>query len=330
MVDRQGAGKLTGKQPGTTPSVSANPATRIRLRIATRESRLALWQARWVQSQLREHYPEADLDLVGLTTQGDRILDRPLAEIGGKGLFIKELEAALLDGRAELAVHSLKDVPMEMPEGFVLGAILKREDPRDAFVSNQYADIDALPRGAVLGTSSLRRALQVRERRPDLQIRNLRGNVDTRLAKLDAGEYAAIILAAAGLKRLGLAERIRAMLPPSLLLPAPGQGAVAIELRDGDSESLARIQALVDWPTLLAVTAERALARRLGGSCRSPLAAYAAFDSSGALQMNALIADRDGRARHAAASGPVTDEATAVALGERLASELAPYLPPSV
>lgn len=298
-----------------------------RLRIATRQSRLALWQARWVQSRLRDHHPDADLDLVGLTTQGDRILDRPLAEIGGKGLFIKELEAALLDGRAELAVHSLKDVPMEMPAGFILGAILEREDPRDAFVSNEHADIDALPDGAIVGTSSLRRALQVSERRPDLQIRSLRGNVDTRLARLDAGDYAAIILAAAGLKRLGLAQRIRAVLPPSLLLPAPGQGAVAIELRDDQPATLAAVGVLEHGPTRLAVTAERALATRLGGSCRSPLAAYAAFDISGQLRLDALIADAGGQARRAGATSSVASLAEAKMLGEHVASELAPWLP---
>ena len=326
MVHRQGAGELTGDlKQGSGPT--SNDA-RIRLRIATRESRLALWQARWVQSRLRERYPEADLDLVGLTTQGDRILDRPLAEIGGKGLFIKELEAALLDGRAELAVHSLKDVPMEMPEGFLIGAVLAREDPRDAFVSNEHADIDALPEGAIVGTSSLRRALQVSERRPDLQIRSLRGNVDTRLAKLDAGDYAAIILAAAGLKRLGLARRIRAVLPPSVLLPAPGQGAVAVELRSDQPAILDAIRVLEHQPTLLAVSAERALARRLGGSCRSPLAAYAALDPAGQLRLDALIADASGRARRAGAAAAVATVAEATALGERVAAELAPLLPP--
>ena len=326
MVHRQGAGELTGDlKQGSGPT--SNDA-RIRLRIATRESRLALWQARWVQSRLRERYPEADLDLVGLTTQGDRILDRPLAEIGGKGLFIKELEAALLDGRAELAVHSLKDVPMEMPEGFLIGAVLTREDPRDAFVSNEHADIDALPEGAIVGTSSLRRALQVSERRPDLQIRSLRGNVDTRLAKLDAGDYAAIILAAAGLKRLGLARRIRAVLPPSVLLPAPGQGAVAVELRSDQPAILDAIRVLEHQPTLLAVSAERALARRLGGSCRSPLAAYAALDPAGQLRLDALIADASGRARRAGAAAAVATVAEATALGERVAAELAPLLPP--
>ena len=326
MVHRQGAGELTGDlKQGSGPT--SNDA-RIRLRIATRESRLALWQARWVQSRLRDRYPEADLDLVGLTTQGDRILDRPLAEIGGKGLFIKELEAALLDGRAELAVHSLKDVPMEMPEGFLIGAVLAREDPRDAFVSNEHADIDALPEGAIVGTSSLRRALQVSERRPDLQIRSLRGNVDTRLAKLDAGDYAAIILAAAGLKRLGLARRIRAVLPPSVLLPAPGQGAVAVELRSDQPAILDAIRVLEHQPTLLAVSAERALARRLGGSCRSPLAAYAALDPAGQLRLDALIADASGRARRAGAAAAVATVAEATALGERVAAELAPLLPP--
>ena len=280
-----------------------------------------------MQSRLRDLHPAADLDLVGLTTQGDRILDRPLAEIGGKGLFIKELEAALLDGRAELAVHSLKDVPMEMPEGFRIGAVLQREDPRDAFVSNDHADIDALPEGAIIGTSSLRRALQVSERRPDLQIRSLRGNVDTRLARLDAGDYAAIILAAAGLKRLGLARRIRAVLPPSVLLPAPGQGAVAIELRSDQPAILDAIRPLEHEPTLLAVTAERALARRLGGSCRSPLAAYAALDPAGQFRLDALIADGSGRARRAGAAAAVATVADAVALGERVAAELAPLLP---
>lgn len=332
MVDRQGAGELTGegRAGGLTagPEPTSNDA-RPRLRIATRQSRLALWQAGWVQSRLREHYPQADLDLVGLTTQGDRILDRPLADIGGKGLFIKELETALLDGRAELAVHSLKDVPMEMPEGFLLGAILEREDPRDAFVSNDHADLDALPQGAVVGTSSLRRALQVSERRPDLQIRSLRGNIDTRLAKLDAGDYAAIILAAAGLKRLGLAQRIRGVLPPAVLLPAPGQGAVAIELRDDQPQTLAAVAVLEHRPTVLAVTAERSLARRLGGSCRSPLAAYASFEPDGRLRLDALIADAAGRARRTGASAPVGTAEEAAALGERVADELAPWLPPA-
>lgn len=320
MVDRQGAGELTGK-PATPP-----PAARPRLRIATRESRLALWQAHWVQARLRDLYPDADVDLVGMTTQGDRILDRPLAEIGGKGLFIKELEVALLEGRAELAVHSLKDVPMEMPEGFALGPVLKREDPRDAFVSHQHAGIDELPQGAVVGTSSLRRALQLRERRPDLEIVSLRGNVDTRLARLDAGDYAAIILAAAGLKRLGLAGRIRAILPPSVLLPAPGQGAVAIEIRDGDEATRALLAVLEDEPTLLAVTAERAAARGLGGSCRSPMAAYAAFEPGGELRLDALVADATGHARRAGASAGVTTPQDACSLGERVAAELRPYL----
>lgn len=245
-----------------------------RLVIATRESRLALWQAHHVQGRLLETFDHLQVDLLGMTTRGDQILDRSLSKIGGKGLFVKELEFALEDGRADLAVHSLKDVPMVLPAGFVLGAILEREDPLDALVS-QYADVAALPRGAVVGTSSLRRQAALLRARPDLRIEPLRGNLDTRLGKLDAGGYDAIVLAAAGLRRLGLESRIRAVLPLELSLPAPGQGALAIEIVERRDDVQALVSALHHAPTAICVQAERAVARALGGSCEIPLAAYA-------------------------------------------------------
>ncbi|MEP7058379.1 MAG: hydroxymethylbilane synthase [Caldimonas sp.] len=244
--------------------------------IATRESRLALWQAEHVRDLLQTRCGAA-VTLLPMTTQGDRVLDRTLAKVGGKGLFVKELEAALEDGRAQLAVHSLKDVPMDLPPGFALAAVLEREDARDAFVSNRYASLDALPHGATVGTSSLRRVVQLRALRPDLRIEPLRGNLDTRLRKLDEGGYDAIVLAAAGLKRLGAEARIAALFTIEQMLPCAGQGALAIEVRNAATDLRERIAALTDAPTALAVESERAVSRALGGSCSMPLAAYAAW-----------------------------------------------------
>ena len=242
--------------------------------IATRESRLALWQAEHVRSLLQQRFGDT-VSLLAMTTQGDTILDRTLAKIGGKGLFVKELEAALEDGRAQLAVHSLKDVPMDLPPGFALAAVLEREDPRDAFVSNQYASLDELPQGATIGTSSLRRVVQLRALRPDLRVEPLRGNLDTRLRKLDEGQYDAIVLAAAGLMRLGAAGRIRMRFEPAQMLPCAGQGALAIEIRSAATALRERLATLSHLQTALAVAAERAVSRSLGGSCSMPLAAYA-------------------------------------------------------
>lgn len=257
---------------------SASPAADGVLRIATRQSPLALWQAHFVADALRAHHPGLQVELVTMVTRGDKILDTPLARIGGKGLFVKELELAMLEGRADLAVHSMKDVPMAFPEGLGLTAICEREDPRDAFVSNHHASLDALPAGAIVGTSSLRRQCQLRRHRPDLVVKDLRGNVNTRLAKLDAGEYDALILASAGLIRLGMAERIRAALDPELLLPAVGQGAVGIECRLDDSRTRALLAPLNHEPTAIRVRAERAMNTRLQGGCQVPIAGYATLD----------------------------------------------------
>ncbi|MEZ5650462.1 MAG: hydroxymethylbilane synthase [Burkholderiaceae bacterium] len=272
-------------------SASATPR---RLVLASRESRLAMWQAEHVRDRLQALYPDCAITILGLTTEGDRVLDRPLAEIGGKGLFIKELEVALADGRADLAVHSMKDVPMQMPDGFAIGAILAREDPRDAFVSNVYESLAALPEGARLGTSSLRRAAQLLAAYPSLDVRALRGNINTRLRKLDDGEYDAIILAAAGLKRLGFADRIRQILPPPECLPAVGQGALAIEIRHDRDELRGWLAPLNDSPTELAVTCERAMAGRLAGSCRVPLAGYCEAIDGGRHELRARVAAPDG------------------------------------
>lgn len=274
-----------------------------RLVIATRESRLALWQAHHVRDLLLGLYPDCQVELLGMTTTGDQILDRALSEIGGKGLFTKELEVALLDGRADLAVHSLKDVPMSLPLEFELAAVLQREDPRDAFVSGAFASLDDLPVGARIGTSSLRRAAQLSERRPDLQVMPLRGNLDTRLGKLDRGEYDAIVLAAAGLKRLGLIDRIRSVMPPTESLPAPGQGALGIEIAAGRADIRSWLAPLVDRRSWLEVTAERSVSRALGGSCRIPLAAYAVVQSDGTLQLDALLAT-DGVVRRSSVRTP--------------------------
>jgi len=292
-----------------------------RLRIATRESALALWQAEHIRARLIAQYPGMVIDLLGLTTQGDRILDQPLSSIGGKGLFIKELEVAMDEGRADLAVHSLKDVPMEMPPGFVLASITAREDPRDAFVSNHHAGLADLPRGAVVGTSSLRREAQLRERHPHLAIEPLRGNVNTRLRKLDEGQYAAIILAAAGLKRLGFGTRIAALLEPDEILPAPGQGALALECRSDRANIVAALTPLADIGTTLATTAERAFSRALGGSCHTPLAAYAEWEE-GTLWLRGLLAGRDGRdILRGEVEADVTDVEAAQQLGQELADD---------
>jgi hydroxymethylbilane synthase len=255
--------------------------------IATRESRLALWQAEHVRDLLGQELG-LRAELLGMTTRGDQILDRSLSKVGGKGLFVKELETALESGAAHLAVHSLKDVPMDLPEGFVLSAVLVREDPRDAFVSNLYANFQALPEGACVGTSSLRRISQLLALRPDLRIEPLRGNLDTRLRKLDEGHYDAIVLAAAGLKRLGLGERIRAVFEVDEMLPAAGQGALGIELRADALDLAAALSKLVDKPTWLATHAERAVSRTLGGSCSVPLAAHARLQGS-ELELHAAL-----------------------------------------
>lgn len=261
--------------------------------IASRESRLALWQAEHVRERLAQLYPKTTVTILGMTTRGDQILDRPLSAIGGKGLFIKELEVAMQAGRADLAVHSLKDVPMEMPTGFVLAAISARESPCDAFVSPRFETLDDLPPDAVVGTSSLRRAAILRAGYPQLIVRSLRGNLDTRLKKLDAGEYDAIILAAAGLIRLGLAQRIRSLLTPEQSLPAPGQGVLAVEVSSARTDMIACVAALNDSATAHCVRAERAFSRALGGSCQVPLAAYAVLDDAG-LWLRGLIATPDG------------------------------------
>ena len=266
--------------------------------IASRESRLAMWQAEHVQSLLQKSSGQA-VSILGMTTRGDQILDKTLSKVGGKGLFVKELETALAEGRAHLAVHSLKDVPMELPEGFELAAVMLREDPRDAFVSSEFESLESLPNGAVVGTSSLRRESQLRHRFPHLKIVPLRGNLDTRLAKLDRGEMQAIILAAAGLKRLGLVERIRQVIAPELMLPAAGQGALGIEIRAGDQPSHALVSSLADANTFEEVRAERAVSRALGGSCQVPLAAYCTREASGQLRLRARLGMPDGSVLHA-------------------------------
>jgi hydroxymethylbilane synthase len=299
----------------------ALPTPPRRLTIATRESALALWQAEHIRARLAALYPECEVGLLGMTTQGDQILDRPLADIGGKGLFIKELEVAMADGRADLAVHSLKDVPMEMPEGFALAAIGAREDPRDAFVSNRYLDLAGLPGGARIGTSSLRREAQLRERDALLEVLPLRGNVNTRLRKLDEGHYDAIILAAAGLKRLGFSNRIASLLDPEESLPAAGQGALALECRADRADVIAALAPLGDREATQATTAERAFARALSGSCHTPLAAHAVL-RHGELWLRGLVASPDGaEVMRGDKSAACTDAAAADSLGLSLAEE---------
>ncbi|MGY3928900.1 hydroxymethylbilane synthase [Aeromonas simiae] len=263
------------------------------LRIATRKSPLAMWQANYVKARLEALHPELRVELVPMSTQGDKILDTPLAKVGGKGLFVKELEAAMLEGRADIAVHSMKDVPVDFPAGLGLHTICEREDPRDAFVSNHFSTLDALPHGAVVGTSSLRRQCQLRAARPDLVIRDLRGNVNTRLAKLDAGEYDAIILAAAGLKRLEMAYRITAFIEPEQSLPANGQGAVGIECRLDDEEIKALLAPLEHPETRARVLTERAMNRALQGGCQVPIGAYALVEGE-QIWLRGLVGSPDG------------------------------------
>jgi hydroxymethylbilane synthase len=299
--------------------MSASPR---KLVIATRQSALALWQAEHVRDRLRAIHPECVVELLGLTTQGDRSLDRPLADIGGKGLFIKELEQAMAEGRADLAAHSLKDVPMDLLPGFVITAIMAREDPRDALVSPRYRSLRELPDGSSVGTSSLRREAQLRERFPRLRVEPLRGNVNTRLRRLDEGKHAAIILAAAGLKRLGFTERIAALLDPSESLPAIGQGALALECRADRPDVIAALAPLADTAATLATTAERAFGRALSGDCRTPLAAYA-VEREGELWLRALVASRDGRqVLRGERAQRSADAAAAQALGAALGAEL--------
>ncbi|HKW37883.1 MAG TPA: hydroxymethylbilane synthase [Burkholderiales bacterium] len=290
-----------------------------RIVIASRRSRLALWQSEHVAGQLRRLYPLSEISILGITTRGDQILDRPLSEVGGKGLFVKELEAALEDGRADIAVHSAKDVPMRLPPGFCLAAIALREDPRDCLVSNSAASLDALEDGSILGTSSLRREAQLRERYPALQVKPLRGNLDTRLAKLDRGECQGIVLAAAGLKRLGLAARIRAMLEPEESLPAPGQGALAIECREDRPVLREQLAPLEDPASAACVRAERAVSRALSGDCKLPLAAYATASGT-QLRLRALVARPDGSRVVRAESGGSMNAPEE--LGEALAGKL--------
>lgn len=289
------------------------------LKIATRQSPLALWQAEFIRSCLEERNADLKVELVTFVTQGDKILDTPLAKIGGKGLFVKELEAALLDGRADLAVHSMKDVPMALPEGLSLAVICEREDPFDAFVSNHYANFNDLPQGAKVGTSSLRRKCQILKQRPDLEIIDLRGNVGTRLSKLDTGLYDAIILASAGLKRLGLSERIRHTLPASVSLPAVGQGALGLECREKDQQVLDLIQPLLHVETSACVRAERAFNAYLEGGCQVPIAGYATLHAD-ELHIEGRVGSVDGATLLVAElRGPVVE---AEQLGEALAQQL--------
>ena len=300
------------------PSLSQRTLT-----IATRESRLALWQAEHVRALLMARFG-VEVKLLGMTTRGDQILDRTLSKVGGKGLFVKELETALENGQADLAVHSLKDVPMDLPPGFALAAVLEREDPRDAFVSSRHATLAELPQGACVGTSSLRRVSQLTAQRPDLRIEPLRGNLDTRLRKLDEGEYDAIVLAAAGLTRLGLAERIRMRFEPAQMLPAAGQGALGVEVRADDTELREALAALIHAPTWLAVHAERAVSRGLGGSCSMPLAAHATWHGA-TLRLAAALGHTEEPQRPlllAQASGRVADTAAAEALGAQAVAAL--------
>lgn len=289
------------------------------VRIATRKSPLAMWQAEHVADALRAAHPGLEVEILGMSTQGDKILDTPLAKIGGKGLFVKELEARMLEGDADIAVHSMKDVPVELPEGLHLATIMDREDPRDAFVSNNYESLEALPEGAVVGTSSLRRQCQLADRRPDLQIKSLRGNVNTRLRKLDDGEYDAVILAAAGLIRLGFGERIRSSIDPEDSLPAIGQGAVGIECRADDERINALLAPLHHADTADRVLAERAMNARLEGGCQVPIGGHAVLEDD-QLWLRGLVGTVDGsEIIRAEIRGPRGD---AAALGETLADEL--------
>ncbi|MDR7375560.1 hydroxymethylbilane synthase [Rhodoferax ferrireducens] len=303
----------------STPSTSSLDS--LKIVIATRESRLALWQAEHVQALLQQR--GHTVTLLGMTTRGDQILDRSLSKVGGKGLFVKELEIALEEGRADIAVHSLKDVPMDLPEGFALACVLEREDPSDAFVSNRYATLADVPQGGVVGTSSLRRTVLLRALRPDLQIAPLRGNLDTRLRKLDEGQFDAIVLATAGLLRLGLPERIRSRFASSRMLPAAGQGALGIEIRADRTDLVAALAPLAHTATWQAVAAERAVSRSMGGSCSMPLAAYATWQGD-QLHIDAAWGDAEQPAPlvTASAQAAITDLASATALGEQVAAQL--------
>jgi hydroxymethylbilane synthase len=297
--------------------------TALKVVIATRESRLAMWQAEHVQALLQKQLGW-QVELLGMTTQGDQILDRSLSKVGGKGLFVKELETALADGRADIAVHSLKDVPMDLPPGFALACVMEREDPRDAFVSNTYASLAALPQGAVVGTSSLRRLVLLKALRPDLRIEPLRGNLDTRLRKLDEGQYDAIVLAAAGLNRLGMQSRIRATFEPDAMLPAAGQGALGIEVRAGRQDLLDGLAQLAHMPTWLAVTAERTVSRAMGGSCSMPLAAFTTGPQNAGMRLEAAWGDPEAATPlvRVQQQSPVRDFSEAEALGEQVAAML--------
>ena len=289
------------------------------LKIATRQSPLALWQAEHVKSRLEAIHPELEVVLVKMTTKGDQILNSPLSKIGGKGLFIKELEVGMLEGKADIAVHSMKDVPYEIPDGFELGAILERENPFDAFVSNDFASIDDLPHGAKVGTCSQRRIVQLKDRRPDLEILDLRGNVNTRLQKLDDGEFDAIILACAGLIRLGFEQRIKQQIPADLSLPAVGQGAVGIEIRAGDVEVMKLIEPLIDVDTSIRVSAERAMNARLEGGCSVPIAGFATLEGE-ALSITGMVGNVDsGEMIKQSVAG---EASVAEALGVELADKL--------
>jgi hydroxymethylbilane synthase len=290
-----------------------------RIVIATRESRLALWQAEHVRARLAVLYPACRVELLGMTTRGDQILDRPLAKVGGKGLFVKELESALLEGRADIAVHSMKDVPMVMDAAFTLACVSAREIPLDAFVSRRYASLDDMPPGAVVGTSSLRRESQIHAQYPFLAVTGLRGNLDTRLRKLDEGQFDAIILAAAGLRRLGLGERIRAVLPAEVSLPAAGQGALGIECLAARADLVACLQPLADADTAACVSAERAFSRALSGSCEVPIGAYAEV-RDGKVWLRGFVARPDGSRVVGGAREDVP--ARAEAIGQALAEEL--------
>jgi hydroxymethylbilane synthase len=278
-----------------------------------------MWQSEHVAAELRRWYPRCEVSILGITTRGDQIVDRPLAQVGGKGLFVKELEAALEDGRADLAVHSAKDVPMRLPQGFCLAAIMAREDARDCLVSNVSTSLEALPPGSIIGTSSLRREAQLRERCPGLEVKPLRGNLDTRLAKLDRGECQALVLAAAGLKRLDLESRIRAMLEPEQSLPAPGQGALVIECREDQGALRERVAPLDDFTTSACVLAERALSRALSGNCQLPLAAYAVAEGR-QIHLRGLVGLPDGsKMVRAELKGSISAPEE---LGEALAADL--------
>jgi len=289
------------------------------IRIATRKSPLAMWQAEHVAAELKKAHPGLQVELLGMSTKGDRILDAPLAKIGGKGLFVKELEQGMLEGTADIAVHSMKDVPVELPEGLHLPIIMQREDPRDAFVSNNYASLDELPQGACIGTSSLRRQSQLSERRPDLIIKPLRGNVNTRLAKLDAGEFDAIILASAGLIRLGFSERIASFISAEQSLPAIGQGAVGIECRKDDERINSLLKPLHHEETAICVRAERAMNHRLNGGCQVPIAGYAEL-KDGKVHMRGLVGEPDGS--HILRSEARGDASKTEQLGIQVAEEL--------